>query len=70
MTSEQIGDAAAQHRFALHELIPEKVSLEEAFMDLTREETEFRATTPTNSQVAGAGTQHSTGADRQERIAA
>jgi ABC-2 type transport system ATP-binding protein len=62
LTAEQVGDAAARHGFVLHELIPEKVSLEEAFMDLTREETEFRATTPTTDDLADS--------DRQERIAA
>jgi ABC-2 type transport system ATP-binding protein len=62
LTAEQIGDAAAEHGFALHELTPEKVSLEEAFMDLTHEETEYRATTPTTDDLAGT--------DRQERIAA
>jgi ABC-2 type transport system ATP-binding protein len=62
LTAEQIGDAAARNGFVLHELIPEKVSLEEAFMDLTREETEYRATTPT--------TENPPGTDRQERIAA
>ena len=38
LTAEQVGDAAATHGFVLHELVPERVSLEEAFMDLTREE--------------------------------
>jgi ABC-2 type transport system ATP-binding protein len=62
LTAAQIGDFAARHGFVLHELIPEKVSLEEAFMDLTREETEFRATTATTDEPAGS--------DRQERVAA
>jgi ABC-2 type transport system ATP-binding protein len=62
LTAEQIGDAAAEHGFVLHELVPEKVSLEEAFMDLTREDTEYRATTTTDD--------HLVGSDRQERIAA
>jgi ABC-2 type transport system ATP-binding protein len=62
LTAEHIGDAAARVGFALHELTPEKVSLEEAFMDLTREETEYRALTPT--------TEHTADADRRERIAA
>jgi ABC-2 type transport system ATP-binding protein len=62
LTAEQIGDAAAENGFVLHELVPEKVSLEEAFMDLTREETEYRATTTTNDDLVGS--------DRQERIAA
>jgi ABC-2 type transport system ATP-binding protein len=62
LTAEQIGDAAARNGFVLHELIPEKASLEQAFMELTREETEYRAITPINENVAGT--------DRQERIAA
>jgi ABC-2 type transport system ATP-binding protein len=62
LTAERIGDAAAQHGFTLHELVPEKVSLEEAFMDLTRDETEYRTTTPANDELADS--------DRQERIAA
>lgn len=62
LTAEQIGDAAARNRFVLHELTPEKTSLETAFMELTREETEFRATTPTDGIPAGS--------DRSERIAA
>jgi ABC-2 type transport system ATP-binding protein len=65
LTAAQIGDAAARRGFVLHELIPEKVSLEEAFMDLTREETEFRATTAT-----AATTDEPAGSDQQERVAA
>jgi ABC-2 type transport system ATP-binding protein len=62
LTADQIGDVAARNGFVLHELTPEKTSLEEAFMELTREETEYRAVTPITENVAGA--------DRQERIAA
>jgi ABC-2 type transport system ATP-binding protein len=43
LTAAQIGDVAAAHGVALHELTPHQASLEEAFMDLTREEIEFRA---------------------------
>jgi ABC-2 type transport system ATP-binding protein len=43
LTAEQIGETAAAHGIALHELTPQHASLEEAFMDLTREEVEFRA---------------------------
>ena len=39
----QIGDAAAAGGVALHELTPKQASLEEAFMDLTREDVEFKA---------------------------
>jgi ABC-2 type transport system ATP-binding protein len=62
LTAEQIGDAAARNGLVLHELTPEKTSLEDAFMELTHEETEYRASTPTNENRAGT--------DRQERIAA
>jgi ABC-2 type transport system ATP-binding protein len=62
LTAEQIGIAAAENGFVLHELAPQQASLEEAFMELTRDETEYRATTPNVDHVAGS--------DRQERIAA
>ncbi len=62
LTAEQIGDAAARNGLVLYELTPEKTSLEEAFMELTHEETEYRAVTPTDQNIAGT--------DRQERIAA
>ena len=62
LTSEQIGDIAARDGLVIHELTPEKTSLEGAFMELTREETEYRAITPNANDT--------TGSDRQERIAA
>jgi ABC-2 type transport system ATP-binding protein len=43
LSAEQVGELAAQHRIVLHELTPVQVSLEEAFMDLTRDELEFKA---------------------------
>ena len=42
-TAPQIGEAAAGRGIVLHELMPQQVSLEEAFMDLTRDDVEFRA---------------------------
>jgi ABC-2 type transport system ATP-binding protein len=62
LTAEQIGGAAARNGLELHELTPEKTSLEEAFMDLTRDETEYRAINLANERPADT--------DRQERIAA
>ncbi len=62
MPAEQIGDIAGRSGFVIHELTPEKTSLEQAFMDLTREETEYRAITPIDENLAAA--------DRRERIAA
>ena len=41
LTAEQIGDAAAVNGIALHELTPVQVSLEEAFMDVTRGDVEY-----------------------------
>ena len=43
LTAEQVGDAAAEAGIALHELAPQQASLEEAFMNLTRDELEFAA---------------------------
>ncbi|HZC30421.1 MAG TPA: hypothetical protein VE261_02815, partial [Gaiellaceae bacterium] len=43
LTAEQVGDAAAAAGIVLHELTPRQASLEEAFMNLTRDELEFAA---------------------------
>ncbi|HET8527507.1 MAG TPA: ATP-binding cassette domain-containing protein [Gaiellaceae bacterium] len=43
LTAEQVGEAAAAARIVLHELTPHEASLEEAFMELTRDELEFAA---------------------------
>ena len=43
LTAEQVGEIAAANRIVLHELTPVQVSLEEAFMDLTRDEVEYKA---------------------------
>jgi ABC-2 type transport system ATP-binding protein len=43
-TPELIGEAAAAHGVVLHELTLVQASLEEAFMELTRDEVEFKAT--------------------------
>jgi ABC-2 type transport system ATP-binding protein len=41
LTPEQIGEAAAAQGLVLHELAPKQASLEEAFMDVTRDAVEF-----------------------------
>jgi ABC-2 type transport system ATP-binding protein len=41
MTAEAIGDTAARHGIALHELVPLRPTLEEAFMELTGASVEF-----------------------------
>lgn len=43
LSAPQIGETAARHGVVLHELMPQQVSLEEAFMDLTRDDVEFKA---------------------------
>jgi ABC-2 type transport system ATP-binding protein len=43
LTAEQVGEAAAAAAIALYELTPQQASLEEAFMNLTRDELEFAA---------------------------
>jgi ABC-2 type transport system ATP-binding protein len=40
--AERVGDLARDHRIAVHELTPRRASLEEAYLDLTREAVEYR----------------------------
>jgi ABC-2 type transport system ATP-binding protein len=42
MDASAIGDLAASHAIALHELSPRRASLEEAFMELTHDSVDFR----------------------------
>ncbi|MFH8563152.1 ATP-binding cassette domain-containing protein [Streptomyces sp. NPDC017988] len=54
--AEHIGRTAAAHKIPLFELTPHAVSLEQAFMDLTRDSVEYAASTtaPATSQQEGA----------------
>ncbi len=54
LRAERIGDLAAEHGLRLHELTPLTASLEEAFMDLTRDSVEFRGAS--GEQLHGAVT--------------
>jgi ABC-2 type transport system ATP-binding protein len=45
LAPEQIGEAAAANNVVLHELTPLTASLEEAFMEMTREDVEFQGST-------------------------
>jgi ABC-2 type transport system ATP-binding protein len=47
VTAREIGLKAAEHGIALFELSPRTVSLEQAFMDLTRDAVEYHGTTAT-----------------------
>lgn len=42
LTAEQIGEIAASHTIVLHELTPVQASLEEAFMELTSDDVEYK----------------------------
>jgi len=48
-----VGDLAAELGIALHELSPQTGSLEDAFMELTRDSVEFRAERPAAAGTAG-----------------
>jgi ABC-2 type transport system ATP-binding protein len=43
LSAEQVGETAAANKIVLHELTPLHASLEEAFMELTRDDLEFKA---------------------------
>ena len=43
LNAEQVGELAATRGYVLHELTPQQVTLEDAFMDITRDEVEFRS---------------------------
>ncbi|KRV49443.1 ABC transporter ATP-binding protein [Wenjunlia vitaminophila] len=54
--AEQLGELAARHRLVLHELSPQRASLEEAFMRMTATSVEYHAHTPSeNNGTASAG---------------
>jgi ABC-2 type transport system ATP-binding protein len=42
LTAERIADLAIERRMALHELAPQRASLEQAYMELTRDAVEYR----------------------------
>ena len=54
-TAAQIGDLARDLRISVHGLIPRQVSLEEAYMDMTRDAVEFHASTGAALQAGAAG---------------
>ena len=51
-TAERIGELAAANQIVLHELSPQQASLEEAFMELTREDVEFRGAAHEGGELA------------------
>jgi len=51
----ELGTLAAQHQLVLHELSPQRASLEEAFMQLTADAVEYHAGGPTGSGPSDVG---------------
>jgi ABC-2 type transport system ATP-binding protein len=49
---EQIGQLAHENGVVLHELTPQLASLEEAYMDMTRDSVEYHASTPAREESA------------------
>ncbi|MFC7309354.1 ATP-binding cassette domain-containing protein [Streptomyces monticola] len=54
--AEHIGRTAAAHGIPLYELTPRSASLEQAFMDLTRDTVEYQAPTATSRTTTTSGT--------------
>ncbi len=52
-STDQVGDIAAEDRVTLHELYAQRSSLEEAFMEMTRDSVEYHAEVPAGAGVAG-----------------
>ena len=53
LTAPQIGDLAARDGLRVHELVPIAASLEDAFMELTQDEVEYRPSTMAGASAAG-----------------
>ena len=52
MSLDRIGDVAFDNAIRLHELAPLQASLEQAFMELTRDAVEYHAAVPAGAQEA------------------
>ncbi len=52
--ADQIGDLAREHGIAVHELVPQTATLEEAFMELTGDAVEYRGHTAAGERGATA----------------
>jgi ABC-2 type transport system ATP-binding protein len=56
LSAEQIGTTAWQAHLPIYELSPQHASLEEAFMELTHDAVDYRATTSTTTATSPTGT--------------
>jgi ABC-2 type transport system ATP-binding protein len=63
LEAPEIGDLAARAGLRIHELTPITASLEDAFMELTQDEVEFRPSTPAGAAAVAQTT--TAGAERQ-----
>jgi len=52
LDAAEIGDLAREHGIALHELTPRHASLEEAFMELTKDSVDYHADLPADTRKA------------------
>jgi ABC-2 type transport system ATP-binding protein len=52
LPTDHVGDVAAAHGITIHELSMKQISLEEAFMQLTHDSVQYRATTTTEEEAA------------------
>ena len=55
ISAEQIGDVAWEHRIRIHELSTQQASLEEAFMEMTRDAVEYHGHADHRQQTATSG---------------
>ena len=62
LTAAQIGDIAAANGIAIHELTPQRASLEDAFMEMTNSSIEFHGGTTSGVRTVESITNTSTGA--------
>lgn len=53
LDSEAVGRAAHENGIVLYELVPQTASLEAAFMELTRDDVEYRGTAPAGLASTG-----------------
>ena len=53
MSTDQVGDVAAGEGLTVHELFTQRSSLEEAFMELTRDSVEYHAEVPVDAGSTG-----------------
>jgi ABC-2 type transport system ATP-binding protein len=64
VSAEAIGDVAFEHHLRLHELAVQQASLEDAFMEMTRDSVEFHAHTTTDHTEEPARLVHTAGDPR------